>query len=170
MVPLKCPCGRPSAFSACCKPYLDGTAVAAHPELLMRSRYTAFVQGDFAYLRKTWHPDTVPELSGDDPSNWVGLEILETSLDAEGERGKVEFVARLIVGDHLAILHEVSDFEKIDGRWVYRSGEFKSRGEPAQKIAMKAPCPCGSGEKFKRCHFARVAVVGRGGGAVVTPY
>jgi SEC-C motif-containing protein len=83
----------------------------------------------------------------------VGLEILETAIDEEGETGEVEFVAKLIVGDRLETLHEVSDFEKLDGRWVYHSGEFKNDGAAPAKITMKQPCPCGSGAKFKHCHF-----------------
>lgn len=154
MTELNCPCGTKLAFAACCKPYLDGKADAATPEILMRSRYTAFTRGDFAYLKKTWHPDTVPDLTAEEPSNWVGLEILRASAAADGETGEVEFLAKLIVGDRLETLHEVSDFEKIDGRWVYCSGEFKNE-EPPAKISMKMPCPCGSGEKFKHCHFTR---------------
>jgi SEC-C motif-containing protein len=119
----------------------------------MRSRYTAFVRRDFAYLVKTWHPETVPELSEDEPSNWAGLSIIETAIDEDGESGEVEFIAKLVIGDRLEILHEVSDFEKVDGRWVYHSGEFKNEDAPAKRISMKAPCPCGSGEAFKHCHF-----------------
>ena len=153
MSDLKCPCGSNLPFSGCCKPYLDGTAEAPTPEALMRSRYTAFARGDFAYLKKTWHPETVPDLGDDEPSNWIGLEILGTAVDEEGEHGEVEFVAKLIVGDRLEVLHEVSDFEKIDGRWVYHSGEFKNDDGTPKQISMKAPCPCGSGEKFKHCHY-----------------
>lgn len=153
MPDFKCSCGSALAFSACCLPYLDGKSEAATPELLMRSRYTAFMRGDFEYLKKTWHPETLPELGADEPSNWAGLEIIETAIDDEGEHGEVEFIAKLIVGERLEILHEVSDFEKIDGRWVYHSGEFKNDDAVAKKISMKAPCPCGSGEKFKHCHY-----------------
>ncbi len=154
MPDLKCPCGAALPFSDCCKPYLDGVKEASTPEILMRSRYTAFARGDFAYLKKTWHPDTVPDLGADEPSAWVSLEILETGIDDDGEHGEVEFIAKLIVGDSLEVLHEVSDFEKVGGRWVYHSGEFKNDGAKATKISMKTPCPCGSGEKFKHCHFA----------------
>ena len=153
MSDIKCPCGTALLFADCCKPYLDGKVEAATPEVMMRSRYTAFACGDFTYLKKTWHPDTVPELGADESSNWAGLEILETAIDEEGEYGEVEFVAKLIVGDRLEILHEVSEFEKIDGRWMYHSGEFKNDGAAPTKISMKASCPCGSGERFKHCHF-----------------
>ncbi len=152
-----CPCGTKLPFTACCKPYLDGTVDAAMPELLMRSRYTAFTRGDFAYLKRTWHPETVPTLGAEETGKWVGLEIVETGVDESGEHGRVEFIAKLIVGDQLAILHEVSAFEKIGGLWVYRSGTFKNAATQPAPISMKAPCPCGSGEKFKRCHSLKWA-------------
>lgn len=151
----KCTCGSALPFDGCCRPYLNGEVEAATPEALMRSRYTAFARGDFAYLKKTWHPDTVPDLTSDEPSNWVGLEIVETAIDDEGENGEVEFIAKLIVGDRLEVLHEVSDFEKVDGRWLYHSGEFKNEATKSKKISMKDLCPCGSGETFKHCHWSK---------------
>jgi SEC-C motif-containing protein len=149
----KCPCGSGNIFSECCKPYIDGKAVAQDPEILMRSRYTAFTRGDLKYLTQTWHPETVPELKEDEPSNWISLEIVETAIDETGTYGEVEFIAKLIFEDKLEVLHEVSEFEKVDGRWLYHSGEFKNDLSKTQVITMKAPCPCGSGEKFKHCHY-----------------
>lgn len=150
---LNCPCGSKLTFAACCKPYLDNTAEAATPEVLMRSRYTAFTRGDFGYLKKTWHPDTVPDLDSDEPSNWISLEIIATAIDEDDQEGEVEFVAKLIVQDRLEVLHEVSEFERVDGLWVYCSGEFKNDRAVPRKIPMKEACPCGSGEKFKHCHY-----------------
>ncbi len=52
---LPCPCGGPS-YERCCAPYHRG----AEPEdavSLMRSRYTAFVKRDPAYLYRTLHPE-----------------------------------------------------------------------------------------------------------------
>ena len=147
-----CPCRSGSEFSACCEPYIKGKAIPQDPEALMRSRYTAFAKGELKYLTDTWHPETVPELDQDEPSNWVSLEIVETGIDETGHYGEVEFIAKLILGDKLEVLHEVSEFEKIDGRWYYHSGEFKNESK-AQVLTMKTPCPCGSGEKFKHCHY-----------------
>lgn len=119
----------------------------------MRSRYVAFTLRDHAYLKATWHPETVPDLAADEPANWVGLEIIETGIDESGDLGEVEFRAKLVVGNRLEVLHEISDFEKIDGRWVYHTGEFVDESAKSTVLSMKAPCPCGSGEKFKHCHF-----------------
>jgi SEC-C motif-containing protein len=46
-------------------------------------------------------------------------------------------------------LSEKSRFVRKDGRWVYVDGEPQvSRA----KVERNAPCPCGSGKKFKQCH------------------
>lgn len=145
-----CPCGNQTDYSACCGRFIDGAELAPDPELLMRSRYTAFTRGAWDYLKKTWHPETVPEdLGVDEPSLWVGLNVIEAS--EEDNEGEVEFEARLIYDNKLEILHEISDFEKIDGAWLYHSGEFVNDHKP-QKISRGQPCPCGSGKKYAQCH------------------
>ena len=148
---IACPCGEGKAFGLCCEPFIAGTAAAPTPEKLMRSRYTAFYARDFAYLERTWHPDTRPTLTGDEPSGWVGLEIIESW--EEGDEGEVEFKAKLIHDGKLETLHERSEFDKIDGKWFYHSGEFLNESGHVQKIKKSQPCPCGSGKLFKNCHL-----------------
>ena len=150
----QCPCGLEQVYSDCCGPYIEGAAIAATPEALMRSRYTAFSMDKVDYLKATWHPETLPEdLGEDEPSNWIGLEIIDWGMDDEEQDGEVEFKAKLIFDNKLELLHEVSQFDKIDGKWVYHSGEFKSDEAQVSKIPKSAPCPCGSGKKFKNCHY-----------------
>ena len=63
--------------------------MAPTPEILMRSRYTAFTQGNSKFIKGTWHPDTLPEdLAEDEPSNWIGLEIVEWGMDEEEIEGR----------------------------------------------------------------------------------
>ncbi|MFW7381372.1 MAG: YchJ family protein [Oligoflexus sp.] len=153
MTPDICPCGSKKPFNSCCGLYVQQGIAAPDPEALMRSRYTAFYLNDIEYLKKTWHPETCPEeLDAEEPSKWVGLEILDSSLEGE-EEGEVEFRAYLIFDNKLETLHEISDFCKLDGKWVYHSGEFRNEGQKAKKIANNAPCPCGSGKKFRQCHY-----------------
>ena len=148
-----CPCGSKKEFDQCCGIYLSGKALAPHPEDLMRSRYVAFYRNDLDYLKKTWHPETYPEdLGSEEPSNWVGLEIIEASV--EEDEGEVEFKARLIYDNKLEVLHEISYFDKIDGQWLYHSGDFENDGKP-EKLSKSTPCPCGSGKKFGNCHFQK---------------
>jgi len=148
-----CPCGSQTEFDHCCGLYIVGGTLAPTPETLMRSRYVAFTRNDLDYLKKTWHPETYPEdLGTEEPSNWVGLEIIEASEDED--EGEVEFKAKLIYDNRLEVLHEVSYFDKVDGAWLYHSGEFENDGK-AEKISKSAPCPCGSGKKFGTCHFEK---------------
>src|SRR5690606_1519723 len=68
-----CPCGG-GPFADCCGPYLDGSRLPARADQLLRSRYTAYVRGDTAYLRTTWDPATCPEtLEDSQPPQWLGL-------------------------------------------------------------------------------------------------
>jgi SEC-C motif-containing protein len=121
-----CPCGSGHRFSACCGPYLDGTALPETAEVLMRSRYTAYTLGDAAYLTATWHPTTRrKDLGLDEPVKWIGLEVLRCEAGGPGDtRGKVAFVARYKVGGRAHRLHEVSRFQRRDGRWYYLDGEL----------------------------------------------
>lgn len=86
----------------------------------MRSRYSAFVRGDTAYLQATWHPSTRPaELALDEGTHWLGLEVRRHHV-LDATHAEVEFVARSRVGGGPARrLHERSRFmrEAADGRW-----------------------------------------------------
>ena len=91
----------------------------------MRSRYSAFVTLDEAYLLDTWHPATRPSrvrLHAD--QRWLGLTIKRCEAgQADDERGTVEFVARFKLAGRGHRLHEKSRFEKLGGCWYYRDGE-----------------------------------------------
>ncbi|MGA5731020.1 YchJ family protein [Streptomyces seoulensis] len=120
--PAMCPCGLPADYADCCGRFHAGSAAAPSAEALMRSRYSAFVVGDVAYLVRTWHPRTRPEGLDLDPGmRWTGLEILETEGgSAFHSTGTVTFRASYRGGS----LHERSRFERVDGAWVYVDGEF----------------------------------------------
>jgi len=151
---MSCPCGLNDDYSECCGRYIDGLDSAPEPESLMRSRYTAFAMQKIDYLKDTWHPETCPDdLDESEPSCWVGLEIISTAMDEDEIEGEVEFIAKLIYDNKLEVLHEVSQFDKIAGKWVYHSGEFKNPDQKASKISKNEPCPCGSGKNFKNCHY-----------------
>ncbi|PIX97401.1 MAG: hypothetical protein CO126_02325 [Hydrogenophilales bacterium CG_4_9_14_3_um_filter_63_34] len=120
-----CPCGSGRALAACCAPYLAGGAVPADAETLMRSRYSAYVLGDEAYLLATWHPDTRPASLGldqDPPAKWLGLTVRRHEEDGNG-RAVVEFVARYKIGGRAHRLHEASRFVLELGRWWYLDGK-----------------------------------------------
>ena len=116
----------------------------------MRSRYCAYVLGETAYLRDTWHADFRPaDLDADGRIRWLGLVIIADS--EQGDRASVEFEARFLRDGRVDALHEVSEFLRLDGRWLYTRGEQRPPGFKPWKPARNEPCPCGSGVKFKRC-------------------
>ena len=104
---------------------LSGDARAQTAEQLMRSRYTAYVLGDEAYLLRTWHASTRPATLAlaAAPVKWLGLRIVRTVAGGPDDRdGIVEFEARYKPQGRAERLHEVSRFVKEDGQWYYVDG------------------------------------------------
>ncbi len=121
-----CVCQSNKAFNQCCQPLLEGEKHARTPVRLMRSRYSAFALGGFGdYLKKTWLPSLAHSLNAADLSqtnvDWQGLEIVSKSQ--KGDLGIVEFRAYFLGEDgHTQVHHEVSQFQRIDGKWFYVDG------------------------------------------------
>ena len=120
-----CPCGSGVDYAGCCGRYIDGDGIPDTAETLMRSRYTAFVRCDEAYLLATWHPATRPSRVRLDPGQrWLGLQVRSTRDGGlDNHVGSVEFVVRYKIDGRGHRLHEISRFECIGGRWYYRDGE-----------------------------------------------
>ncbi|MBM4291852.1 MAG: zinc chelation protein SecC [Deltaproteobacteria bacterium] len=144
-----CPCGGGAPLSDCCLPYLEGRAAPATPEQLMRSRYTAYARGDEPYVLKTWHSATRPPalgLSGE-RARWVRLEVL-SAPPADAHAGTVRFRATALEGERATALEEVSRFTREGGEWRYSDGDARVT---SRRVGRNEPCPCGRGEKLKRC-------------------
>lgn len=90
----------------------------------MRSRYSAFVKDERAYLLDTWHPSARPAvIEPPEPGlQWLGLDVKRAELLGP-DRGLVEFVARSKLGGRAHRLHEISEFVCEDGRWFYLSAQ-----------------------------------------------
>ncbi|PIT71528.1 YchJ family protein [Limnohabitans sp. G3-2] len=123
-----CPCGRTGpkgqvqALDDCCGPLHAGQP-APDAERLMRSRYSAFVQGDVPYLLATWHSTQRPaELTLETGGKWLGLDIKQHRVTG-ADTAEVEFVARFRVGGKAVRQHERSRFVREDGRWLYVDGD-----------------------------------------------
>ncbi len=128
--PSTCPCARVSAknqplgYLACCGRYHGGGWVAPDAEALMRSRYSAFVLENAAYLLQTWHSSQRPAAVDFEPGvKWLGLQVQNhTVIDAL--HAEVTFVARQRDSTGRAIrLHECSRFVCEDGCWYYVDGD-----------------------------------------------
>lgn len=103
---VPCPCGRGQAYDACCGRFHRGEE-ATTAEDLMRSRYTAFVKRDAAYLFRTLHAAHEDKRRGEaaffsdmkryfaERTVYRKLEILDSAgPDAQGI-SKVLFLAQL---------------------------------------------------------------------------
>ena len=153
----KCPCGSGRTYDDCCGPYIAG-AVAPTAATLMRSRYTAYAEGNNAYLIETLAPESRDdEEPVDNQANnmkWLGLEIRATEKGGEADdTGTVEFIAKYKMGNQAGVHHERSTFRREDGRWYCIGGEINPKPEQrtVDKVGRNEPCPCGSGKKFKKC-------------------
>jgi SEC-C motif-containing protein len=116
------------SYAMCCGRYHAGPLhlQAPNAESLMRSRYSAFVLDDLAYLLATWHESTRPESIEANPPGlkWLGLEVRGAQL-IDVEHATVEFVARSKLGGRAHRLHEISRFVRYNGRWFYVDGEMR---------------------------------------------
>ncbi len=149
-----CPCGRNVIFENCCGRYLDYPKRVPTAEALMRSRYSAFVLSNEAYILECWHSSTRPaprDLTSES-IHWLSLDVVSISAGKiEDNTGSVEFVATYKHNGLIELLHETSRFIKEQGRWYYLDGKIHEAENRLNKISRNAHCPCGSGKKYKRC-------------------
>ena len=116
----------------------------------MRSRYSAFVLQKPDYLAATQRApfDTVGATAWGESVKWLGLTVHRAKGGPADFSGEVEFTARYLSRDRLCTLHESSGFDRVEGLWLYTRGEPQRTEE---RVERNAPCPCGSGKKFKSC-------------------
>jgi SEC-C motif-containing protein len=151
-----CLCGSGQGYSQCCGLYHSGNSLPATAEALMRSRFTAYALRNAEYLCATWDSGKCPDNIdfSRETAVWQRLEIVDTKKGGpQDDKGVVEFKAYYLQDDEECVLHEVSRFIKKEGRWFYLDGVIKSLGKISATVNLgkNAPCPCGSGKKFKRC-------------------
>ena len=155
-----CFCGSGKEFSACCEPIIQGSAPARTPEELMRARFSAHCQQNYAFLVDSTHPDHRGDVSEDEISQWAshvtwtGLEVHAAAPGETDDQGTVSFTAHFSIKDTPQELREDATFARLDGKWYYVDGHVYGqdpyvREQP--RIGRNEPCPCGSGKKFKKC-------------------
>ena len=127
---VSCYCGSGKTYAECCAPYHLKQRNAETAEVLMRSRYSAFVVLDEDYLLESWHQSTRPaklNLNEEPVTEWIGLKVVNTDKGtAEDSEGSVEFVARYKINGKAYRLHETSRFVKEAGRWYYVAGDIQT--------------------------------------------
>ncbi len=126
-----CPCGFKAGIADCCGPLLAGTRQAETAVELMRSRYTAYLEGAVDYLLKTTAAAARERLDRASLAAYcrglrgVSLRILEVQggglLEATGV---VAFAATLRSQGRTFVQRERSSFARDEhGRWVYVDGD-----------------------------------------------
>jgi len=105
----------------------------------MRSRYAAYALGNADYIIETTHPGS-PGYR-EDLSKWT-KEILKFSQKSQFERleildfkekdtmASVTFIAHIMQGKKDVTFTEKSYFEKVRGKWFYRSGQLIEGKDP----------------------------------------
>ena len=155
----ECPCGSGKQLDACCGLYIDGVP-APTAEATMRSRYSAHVLDNVDYLVSTLSNDQRADYSKEEAersfadTKWLGLDIRKTDKGNEGDEfHRTGFVARYRSGGQTTAHHELSFFTREDGRWVFSGCEMNPKATTVrvEKVGRNAPCPCGSGKKYKKC-------------------
>lgn len=93
----------------------------------MRSRYTAFVEKNADYIRKTMKEPALKLFNKKNILNgkeqWQGLKVIQTGLSANHPNiGFVEFIATFLLDGQIHQIHENSEFHLIDNKWYYVDG------------------------------------------------
>ncbi|AUC23537.1 Sec-C motif domain protein [Polaribacter sejongensis] len=119
---MKCPCNPSKLYKDCCKKAHQNIHSVTTPEILMRSRYSAFVMANIDYLQKSHHSSTRPSnfekkeiLAWTKSVEWLKLNVLQSTENT------VEFKAFFYENSSLNVIHENSLFVKENDHWVYKS-------------------------------------------------
>ncbi len=117
----------------------------------MRSRYSAYALGLIDYLAATTLPAQQAGLDLDGirawstQSSWLGLEVAEHRILADGRHATVTFTAHWSDQNGTHAHREQSGFVNVDTRWYFLDPTVKLN------LSRNDPCPCGNGSKFKKC-------------------
>lgn len=154
-----CPCGSGINYETCCQPLILGLERAGTAEQLLRSRYTAFVGEQVAYIVNTHHPEKKDDVDvaairdWAHGSTWQGLQILNVQGGGpDDSEGVIEFAASYTQDGEATTHHEIALFKKEGGAWYFYDVKEKEPVRRKHSIGRNDPCFCGSGKKFKKCH------------------
>jgi SEC-C motif domain protein len=149
-----CPCGSSKNYASCCGLYIDDGKLPETPEILMRSRYTAYSQANIDYIQRTMKGPALDHFNAEAAKQWativkwLELEVLHSNV--QKTKGYVEFIAYFNEQGKKNSIHELSEFHEINGQWYYVDGK-QNPSKPYKKIGRNDSCLCGSGKKYKAC-------------------
>ena len=123
---MLCPCKSGQAYADCCEPFITRLTLPETPEQLMRSRYTAYSQANIDYIMATMKGtvlkdfDAVSAKQWAESVTWIKLKVIRAYVDpAIPESGFVEFKAYYRYKKQMHVMHEFSEFKKVDNQWFY---------------------------------------------------
>ncbi len=156
-----CPCGSERDYSDCCQPLIEGGRKAETAEALMRARYSAYVRTAVDFIIDSTHTSQRGNYTAEGiekwsrNSEWRELTIVRTEAGGpDDDEGVVEFIARYVEKGQTQNHHEIAQFRREDGDWAFYDGQApkpQTVKREAPKVGRNAPCPCGSGRKYKKC-------------------
>ncbi len=138
MAVKQCPCHSGKTYEKCCK-HFHGGEKPSNALQLMRSRYSAYALCMPDYIIHTTHPGS-PDFREDrakwkrsissfsQDTHFQGLEIID--FQENGNIALVIFIAHVTQKKRDESFTEKSFFEKIRGRWYYRSGQLLTGHAP----------------------------------------
>lgn len=124
---MQCPCNIEKKYSECCQKAHQNINSVSSAEVLMRSRYSAFVMANIEYLQKSHHSKTRPKKKEKidiekwaKSVKWLKLDVLNISNETENyTTGTVEFKAFFMENGTVNVIHENSKFSIENNHWVY---------------------------------------------------
>lgn len=125
----------------------------------MRSRFTAHVVRNYGHLHRTFLATAgtpyVEDTTADTGElSWTRLAVHAHEMGAKPDTAFVDFSAYYQEEGTEQVIHEKSEFQRINGEWFYtravRHGPAPIKSAHP-KVGRNDPCPCDSGKKHKHC-------------------
>lgn len=163
-----CPCKSGWAYAACCGPVHADIRVARKPEQVVRARYSAQVLGETDFFRESIIREhrTLPQV--DEFLGELGHLKYESITVTESTRtGWLQRKATVLCRIYAACRKRVSvhteriHLKREDHAWRVVTVDLVTH-RPETTVGRNAPCPCGSGRKYKRCCGGRASALSAG--------
>ena len=116
----------------------------------MRSRFSAYVLKNYAYIFETYAEQAQRNLSiASLESSDAGTVFTKLHV-VFADKACVEFKAYYLSRKHYYCMHERSYFVREQNQWKYANGDMLA-DTGKLTLSRNNECACGSGKKFKRC-------------------
>ena len=120
----------------------------------MRSRFSAYVVNNPAYIQQTYAQEKQAENSVKEIADFANscrfIKLTVINTEQQETQAWVEFEADYFYQNLFCKLKERSYFELRDDTWYYVDGIITPTTDI--KVGRNDECPCGSEKKYKKCH------------------